>query len=76
MTATTFEDTVRPFLASHCTACHGKQIQMADLRLDEFADEEDAVRYPGVWDDVLRMARAGKCRRPEALGPRRRPCRA
>ena len=69
MTATTFEDTVRPFLASHCTACHGKQIQMADLRLDEFADEEDAVRYPGVWDDVLRMARAGKMPPPGSPRP-------
>ena len=58
--ASTFEGTVQPFLAKHCYACHGEQMQMADLRLDQFADEGEALRHPGVWDDVLRMTRSGK----------------
>ena len=33
---------------------------MADLRLDVFSDEQEALRHPGVWEDVLRMTRAGK----------------
>ena len=68
--ATTFEETVRPFLSEHCTACHGEQMQMADLRLDRFADEQDALRHPGVWEDVLRMTRAAKMPPPGSPRPR------
>ena len=69
VTATTFEETVQPFLSEHCTACHGEQMQMADLRLDRFAGEQDALRHPGVWDDVLRMTRAGKMPPPGSPRP-------
>ncbi len=67
--ASTFEGTVRPILAKHCYACHGDQMQMADLRLDRFADESEALRHPGVWDDVLRMTRSGKMPPPGSNRP-------
>ena len=41
-------------------ACHGVRMQMAELRFDRFSDESEAVRHPQVWDDVVRMTRAGK----------------
>ena len=44
-------------------------MQMADLRLDRFADEQEALRHPGVWDDVLRMARSGKMPPPGSPRP-------
>ncbi len=69
VTATTFEGTVQPFLATYCTACHGAQMQMAELRLDQFGGEEDALRHPGVWDDVLRMTSAGKMPPPGSPRP-------
>ena len=67
--AETFETAVLPFLSQHCAACHGEQIQMAGLRLDEFADETDALQHPGVWDDVLRMTRNGKMPPPGSPPP-------
>ncbi len=65
----TFSDTVWPFLASHCIACHGGLMQMANLRFDEFSDEVEAVRHPHVWDDILRMTRAGKMPPPGSPAP-------
>ena len=32
-----FEETVKPFLAKHCSACHGSKKQEADLRLDQLS---------------------------------------
>ena len=67
--AGTFEDTVRPFLAEHCAACHGERMQMADLRLDAFSSEREALRQPDVWTDVLRMTRSGKMPPPGSPAP-------
>lgn len=67
--AATFEDTVQPFLARHCHVCHGQQMQMADLRLDQFSGESDALRHPGIWDDVLRMTANGKMPPPGSVRP-------
>ncbi len=67
--ADTFEDTVQPFLAQHCSSCHGEQLQMADLRFDLFADESEALRHPSVWDDVLRVTRSGKMPPPGSDPP-------
>ena len=33
---------------------------MAELRLDIFQEEQEALKHPGVWEDVLRMTRTGK----------------
>ena len=34
VTVETFERSVRPVLAEHCTGCHGAYVQEAKLRLD------------------------------------------
>ena len=65
----TFEGAVVPFLETHCVSCHGEQMQMADLRLDQLSEEAEAVRHPQVWDDVVRMARAGKMPPPGSTAP-------
>ena len=67
--AGTFEDAVRPFLAEHCAACHGERMQMADLRLDGFSSEREALQQPDVWTDVLRMTRSGKMPPPGSPAP-------
>ncbi len=67
--SSTFERDVRPFLSKHCTVCHGEQMQMAELRLDSFADEEAALQHPEVWLDVLRVTRAGKMPPPGGAQP-------
>ena len=64
-----FENSVQPFLARHCHACHGEAMQMAELRLDQFTDEQHALRHPEVWDDVLRMTRTGKMPPPGSAHP-------
>ncbi len=74
--AATFEDTVRPFLAQHCVVCHGAQMQMADLRLDVFPDEQEALQHTGVWEDVLRMTRDGKMPPPGSPLPSQAALRA
>ena len=64
-----FEEAVLPFLAKHCIACHGDAMQMAELRLDTFADEDAAVLKPGVWEDVLRMTQTRKMPPPGSPPP-------
>ncbi len=64
-----FDDLVQPLLSKHCIACHGQQMQMAELRLDQFQSEPDALRYPGIWDDVLRTTTLGKMPPPGSLAP-------
>ncbi len=69
--AESFEEHVRPYLLEHCAACHGDRIQMAELRLDKFATEAEALKHPDVWADVLRMARSGKMPPPGSASPPR-----
>ena len=64
-----FTDAVQPFLSKHCVACHGPQMQMAELRLDQFQSEPEALRHPGIWDDVLRVTTLGKMPPPGSLAP-------
>ena len=66
-----FDEDVQPFLSKHCVACHGPQMQMAELRLDQFQSETDALRHPGIWDDVLRMTTLGKMPPAGSLAPTR-----
>ncbi|MYB53444.1 MAG: DUF1587 domain-containing protein, partial [Acidobacteriia bacterium] len=44
-------------------------MQMAELRLDQFQDEPEALRYPGIWDDVLRVTTLGKMPPPGSPAP-------
>lgn len=67
--AATFEKAVRPLLATYCSTCHGERVQMAELRLDLFSEEAEALRHPSVWVDVLRMTRTGKMPPPGSPAP-------
>ncbi len=42
---------------------------MAELRLDIFQEEQEALKHPGVWEDVLRMTRTGKMPPPGSPMP-------
>ncbi len=44
-------------------------MQMADLRFDRFASESEALRFPAVWTDVLRMTRERKMPPPGSPRP-------
>ena len=67
--AGSFTDDVQPFLTKHCVTCHGEQMQMAELRLDQFLDETEALRQPAIWEDVMRMTAAGKMPPPGSVAP-------
>ena len=67
--ADSFEEQVRPYLLEHCAACHGDRIQMAELRLDQFATEAEALKHPDVWADVLRMTQSAKMPPPGSVKP-------
>ncbi len=67
--AGSFEDTVRPFLDTHCIACHSESVRMADLRLDDIRSEAEALRHPDIWRDVLRMTTEAKMPPPGSARP-------
>ncbi|MDX1947574.1 MAG: DUF1588 domain-containing protein [Pirellulaceae bacterium] len=49
-----FEALVKPFLAAHCTKCHGPRKQEAELRLDDLkpAAEQDWERWSAIRDQL------------------------
>jgi hypothetical protein len=46
-------DTVRPFMASFCTGCHGPGKKKADVDLSPYTKVATVVRDQGVWEGVL-----------------------
>ncbi len=53
-----FEETVGPFLATNCAACHNDQAKTAGVSFN-FVDESAAVKDPYLWEDVKRMLAGG-----------------
>lgn len=55
--ATSFAVKVRPFLESHCTTCHGPDVQKAGLRLDtlgnDLHDGRTMAQWIRVYDKVI-----------------------
>ena len=51
--------TVRPFLATYCTSCHGGARPEASLDLGQFSTLESVVRDHGHWTLVLEKLAAG-----------------
>lgn len=62
----TFQQTVLPFLAKHCFACHTDK-QSGDVRLDQFQDEKSLAKGLAILDRVQVMLRK------RAMPPKRRP---
>ena len=55
-----FQQSVQPFLAKHCTACHGGNAAMAGLNFEAFSDAEAAREDPQVWERVQKMLGEGR----------------
>src|SRR5438552_3096642 len=56
----TFQNTVQPFLAKNCLACHNEKLKSGNLSLDAFHDAASAARQPEVWGKVLDKLSSGK----------------
>ena len=54
-----FEQTVRPFLSSHCTSCHNNKLKTGDLSF-EFSDSAAASSATAPWDEVRLKLRDGQ----------------
>ena len=67
----TFEDSVQPFLNSHCTFCHNDELKTADLSFDRYQDGATALEDGQVWQRVKRML--GRKMMPPSPRPRPRP---
>src|SRR5687767_8774302 len=50
-----FTETVRPFLATYCVACHGKEKPKAQLDLSAFTDLRSVLRGMQRWEPVREM---------------------
>src|SRR5437588_1007016 len=55
-----FQNTVRPFLAKNCVACHNEKLKSANLSLEALHDAASAARQPEVWAKVLDKLSSGK----------------
>jgi hypothetical protein len=71
MTETSFDSTVRPFLAKYCTGCHGAAKPKAGLNLTSFADERSARRQHRVWERVAEYVESGLMPPEERAQPSR-----
>ncbi|MEO7652024.1 MAG: DUF1587 domain-containing protein, partial [Bryobacteraceae bacterium] len=63
-----FENTVAPFLATHCKACHNNKVKTGDLSL-EFSDLQAALSDTSLWDEVLLKLRDGQMPPPGLARP-------
>src|SRR5262245_57884879 len=61
-----FADTVRPFLETHCFACHGAEKQKGKLDLRPYSTREAVARDYRRWETVLERLKAGEMPPEEA----------
>src|ERR1700682_1418067 len=54
-----FEQTVRPFLSSHCSSCHNNKLKTGDVSF-EFSDSAKASSATALWEDVRLKLRDGQ----------------
>ena len=64
-----YHETVRPFLAAHCFACHGEQEAEGDLRLDTLGTDLGDPEQAAAWDAVLRQLGGGEMPPKKAAQP-------
>ena len=55
-----FQQSVRPFLAKHCTACHGNRVAMAELNFEAFSDARAAFEDSDEWERIEKMLAEGR----------------
>ncbi|MBL8291474.1 MAG: DUF1592 domain-containing protein [Bryobacterales bacterium] len=58
--ADSFDSTVAPFLARHCTMCHNAKAKMANLDLDRLRNPQTALSERDVWETVVQRVRSGQ----------------
>ncbi|HEX3133916.1 MAG TPA: DUF1592 domain-containing protein [Planctomycetota bacterium] len=54
-----FERTVKPFLAAHCTDCHGEKKQKGDFRIDTLARDFVNPAVAGHWAEMMDRMNSG-----------------
>lgn len=52
-----FDRDIQPLLGQYCYGCHGETKRKADLSLQEYRTEAQAVSHRQVWEKVLRNVR-------------------
>jgi len=55
-----FEQTVRPFLATYCVACHSGSAPAANLNLKSYSTVADVVQDLSHWNAVVGRLKAGQ----------------
>src|ERR1700712_5657077 len=55
-----FQNSVQPFLAKNCYACHSQKIKMADLNLELLHDSASAGKRPELLDKIVEKLTTGK----------------
>ena len=55
-----WKNTVRPFLAKHCFACHGSEKQKGDLNLEESDGDILGPGEAGKWQEIVGALNAGE----------------
>lgn len=54
-----FDQVVKPFIAKHCTSCHGPEKQKGDLRLDTIKTDFASPATSGHWMEVMERINSG-----------------
>jgi hypothetical protein len=73
--ASTFDISVKPFLANHCYLCHNARLKTAGLDLEAFRASDSIARDPDTWDSVLRKLRSREMPPEGAAKPAEAPLR-
>ena len=52
-----FQNEIRPLLATYCSRCHGPDLRTAGISFSDFTDHASVVRARSVWVRALRVLR-------------------
>jgi mono/diheme cytochrome c family protein len=55
-----FEQSVQPFLATHCYGCHNAEMKTGGLNLEAYPTAASVIQDREKWEDVLRKIRTGE----------------
>lgn len=68
-TASSHDETVRPFFTRFCVDCHGREVQKGKLRLDTLAPDFVSKDNAETWSAVVDRLRAGEMPPPKRPRP-------
>lgn len=57
---TTFQNTIRPFLATHCFSCHNARLNTGGLNLEAFTTADSLTKDRDRWELVLQKLQSGE----------------